>query len=367
MSNFHFLNVQNIKKETPDCISIFFDVPENLKEEYDYMAGQYLTIKASIDGKDVRRAYSIFTPVGSDIIGVSVKKIEGGLMSTYLHNQITIGDRLEVMTPQGNFTITPDENSTREHYFFAAGSGITPIMSMISTLLNHEPRSTLYLLYGNRDEENIIYKNELERLQREYSGQFNMEISLSQPKKNKSRGFLGVLGNKKIEWKGWTGRIQSAHVAKFLQEYEPRCQNQAYYICGPGNMIDEVKTTLLGHGITYDHIHVEHFDTKTTPPQGKNNHTKGISSKLKAHLDGKEILINVKNDETILDALLDAGHDVPYSCSGGSCSTCMARIVGGSAKMDICHALTKKDLAQGYILTCQAHPTTNEIEIVFED
>lgn len=364
MADFHKIQVAEIIAETESCVSIIFDIPEGLKSEFDFTAGQYLTIKASIDGEEVRRAYSICTAPHEDQLGVSVKIVEGGKMSTYLNKQIKKGDELEIMRPEGRFTLITLQDTQRDHYFFAAGSGVTPVMSMIKSMLEQEPKSTAYLLYGNKDEENIIFKEKIDYLKEKYEGQIVVEMTLSQPKTEKSSGIMGILGKKKSSWHGLKGRIDSAKVARFVQENPPKSEHAEYYICGPGAMIETVQTTLMGNGVDKSNIHQEYF----TSGDGGNSDVAQAAdgATLRAKLGGKTIELAVAKNKTLLDTMLDAGHEAPYSCTSGACSTCMAKLTKGTVEMEACFALDDDEIADGYILSCQAHPTSAEVEVDFD-
>ena len=364
MADFHKIKVADVIAETQSCVSILFDIPENLKTEFDFTAGQYLTIKADINGEDVRRAYSICTAQNEDLLGVSVKTVLDGKMSTYLNNQIKKGDSLEIMRPEGRFTLITLQDVQRDHYFFAAGSGITPVISMIKSMLEQEPKSTAYLLYGNKNEENIIFKDAIESLIEKYEGQIVVEMTLSQPKTEKGTGILGILGKKRSSWPGLKGRIDSAKVARFVQENPPKSEHVEYYLCGPGEMIETVKTTLLGNGADKSNIHQEYFTSGDASKSDVAQATEGAT--LSAKLGGKIFDLAIPQNKTILDTMLDAGHEAPYSCTSGACSTCMAKLTKGTVEMEACFALDDDEIADGFILTCQSHPTSAEVEVDFD-
>lgn len=364
MADFHKVQIKEIIRETESCVSIIFDIPDDLKADFDFTAGQYLTIRADIAGEDTRRAYSICTAPHDKHIGVSVKTVPGGKMSTYLNTEIKSGDHIDIMKPDGRFTLITLPDVQRDHYFFAAGSGITPVMSMIGSLLEGEPKSTAYLLYGNKDEENIIFSDKLADLQRKYADQIIVEMTLSQPKSEKATGILGVLGKKKTSWSGQKGRIDSAKVARFVQDHPAKSEHAEYYICGPGQMIDTVMTTLMGNGAKKSTIHQEYF-TSASDGQSSVSMAAG-GAKLIATLKGEKIELTIAKNKTLLDTMLDAGHEAPYSCTSGACSTCMAKVTSGTVDMEACFALDDDEVADGYILTCQAHPTSAEVEVDFD-
>ena len=364
MSDFHSLTVFDVVQETEDCVSVQFKINEDIKDDFKFTAGQYLTIKAEIEGEEVRRAYSISTGQNEDLVGVSVKRVEGGKMSNFLNSSVQKGDVLEVMKPDGKFTLVTHVDTQRDHYFFAAGSGITPVMSMIKSMLEDEPKSTAYLLYGSKNEDAIIFKNQLDELQSRYEGQLIIEYTLSKPLKEKSSGLLGLLGKKNTNWSGLKGRIDSSKVARFVQEYVPKSSEAEYYVCGPGDMIDTVKTTLMGNGVQKKNIHQEYFTAGSSESIETFQSADGAT--LTAHLNGEEIKLEVANGKTLLDTLLDAGVDAPYSCTSGACSSCMAKVVQGEVKMEACFALDDDEVNDGYILTCQSHPVSKQVEIKYE-
>jgi len=364
MSDFHKLQVKDVIKETESCVTVLFDIGEEVKDSFKFTAGQYLTIKAEISGEDVRRAYSICTGQNEDTIGVSVKKVQDGKMSTFLNSSVQKGDVLEVMKPDGKFTLITHVDMQRDHYFFTAGSGITPVMSMVKSMLEDEPKSTAYVLYGSKDEDNIIFKNQLAELQAHHEGQLIIDYILSKPAKEKSSGILGILGKSKTKWYGLKGRIDSAKVARFIQDNPSKTENAEYYICGPGDMIETVRTTLMGNEVSEKNIHQEYFTSGDSGSTEVANATAGAS--LTARLNGQEIKLTINEGKTILDTLLDAGHEAPYSCTSGACSTCMAKVIKGSVEMEACFALDDDEVKDGYILTCQAHPTSSEVEIEYE-
>lgn len=361
---FDTLTIQKIVNETPDTISIYFDIPSSLSSQYSFKAGQYLTIKAKVNGEEIRRSYSICTPPRAAHPAVSVKRVSGGRMSNYLHDHVKAGDTIEVMPPDGKFTILPDHDLQRDHYFFAAGSGITPIMSMIMDILEHEPKSTCHLLYGSRNEGSIIFDQKLKDLELTYEGQLNLTHTISQPTRTKAPGLGGLLGKKKTAWKGDIGRISRDKVAEFLERHPSYHQTALYYICGPGNMIDTIESHLLAEGISKDYIRKESFGGSIAKAESNGMMPKG-KSEIIVTLKGKTITLHLDGSKTILDELIDKGEDPPYSCTSGACSTCIAKVTRGSVTMDACFALDDDEVEEGYILTCQARPKSDEVEIKY--
>ena len=362
---FDTLKIDKIVKETEDTISIFFEVPTDLKDKYSFKAGQYLTIKANIAGEELRRSYSICTAPHAKSPAVSIKRVEGGRMSNYLHDHISTGQTLDVLAPEGRFTILPDAALARDHYFFAAGSGITPVMSMIQEILEHEPKSSCHLIYGSRSEKAIIFDNTLAELTKKHEGQLSVSHTISQPSKVKSGGIGGLLGKKTVAWKGDTGRIDAGKVCAFLEKNPSYTKGQLYYICGPGTMISIVEAALLEQGIDKNLIKKESFGG-AKESKSKDASAAAGASTVTVKLNGEVISISMDDSKTILDELIDLGKEPPYSCTSGACSTCIAKVTAGEVKMDACFALDDDEVKDGYILSCQARPVTQEVTIEFE-
>jgi len=361
--NFHPLKIEKIKKETKDAVSIYFDVPSDLQDTFKYTSGQYLTMKLTVNGEELRRPYSICTSPVENKLGVNVKRIEGGRVSNYLNDNAASIETIELMAPEGRFVVKTSPDYKRDHYFFCAGSGITPIISMIKTLLEEEPKSCAYLLYGNKNAESIIFKEELDQLAEKYQGQFHKMNILSQPKKEKATGLKGLFGKSISNWKGLTGRIDSGSITELLNEYPSKTGNNTFYICGPGDMIDKTSEILLSKGYNEDQIKREYF----TAADGDNTDTANATSgAVKVNLEGKVFSVVVPADKTILEALIADGVDAPFSCTSGACSTCVAKVNNGKVNMDVCHALDDDEIEDGYILTCQAHPEGAGVEITYE-
>ena len=303
-----FSVVQKIE-ETVDSCSFVFDVSSELSSSYNYRPGQYLTIKLTINGEEVRRAYSIYTPANNQRIGFTVKRVAGGKVSNHLIDNVTVGDSLDIMVPDGKFVVKTNRQANRDHYFIAAGSGITPIMSMISTLLEEEPLSTCYLLYANRNEDSIIFNQQLNELADKYQNQFILTNILSQPKQNKASGLKGLFGKKtQPTWKGLRGRINGKVVADFLTEHPSKTNRNTFYLCGPSGLISTVETALLGRDISAEDIKKEYF---TTDSDSKGSGS-GVGTIAEVKLNGETFTATLSPDKTILDALIDMGKDPPY-------------------------------------------------------
>lgn len=361
---FHSVRIAAIVAETADANTIYFDIPAALKQEFEHQAGQYLTLRTEIGGKEVRRAYSLCTMPGASQPGVTVKKVQNGKMTSFLHDKIKVGDQIDVLTPEGRFTVQPDHALARSHFFIAAGSGITPIMSMIRTILEEEPKSHCHLLYSNRNEDSIIFNAVLEDMQKKYEGQLFVTHILSQPKKQKADGIKGLFSSGKVEWKGLKGRISTSVLEHYFKEHPPVHADRHYYICGPGNMIEQTEAYLISKHIDKNHIHKEYF---TTPDhEAPSAQGSATDASVTVQLKGKQFTVNVPQGKTILDVMIDQKKDPPYSCTSGACSTCMAKVISGKVSMDACYALDDDEVAAGYILTCQSRPVSDSVEITYD-
>jgi ring-1,2-phenylacetyl-CoA epoxidase subunit PaaE len=358
---FHKLTVKKVVEETDQSKSIYFDIPDNLKDDYKYRAGQYLTLRFDVNGKEERRSYSLCTSPTEGDYGVNVKRVKKGLISNHINDTLKAGSHVDVMTPDGKFTLDLVEHKQRDFYFFASGSGITPIISMIKTILEEEPKSTCHLLYGNTNEDCVIFKNELEQLASKYTGQFIYQQTLSKPNREKSGGLKGLFSKGKMNWSGWVGRIDKSKVDQFLGDYPKKSVEAHYLVCGPGAMIDTIIDHLEGKGIDNEFLHTERF--VSTKPVGT---AAGVGATVKVTLAGKQYEVTVPSDKTILDALIDEKIDAPYSCTSGACSTCVAKVHSGEVSMDVCYALDDSEVKSGYILACQARCQSDVVELTFE-
>ncbi len=368
MSRFHTLKVQDVVRETPDAISIGLEVAPGSRQEFAFQAGQYLTVRTMLGGEDVRRSYSICSsPFEQGSLRIAVKKVQGGRMSTRLVDGLKAGDELEVMPPMGGFVTPMDPSNERHIVAFAGGSGITPVISIIRTVLHEEPGSRVTLFYGNSDPERVIFKSELERIERTHSGRCKVVFIVDAPER--SAGFMGLFkGKAKDADPLHRGLLTEQRIAALLDAYVQDEGPRRYFTCGPAPMMENVVRVLEQRGVPKDLVHVELF----TPPVAASAATAPIPAStdkamVTVVLDGltKEIEVPYKGPH-ILDVAGDAGMDVPYSCKGGVCSTCRAKVLEGKVEMDMNYALTDAEVAQGYVLTCQSHPRSPRVVVDFD-
>ncbi|WP_177730848.1 MULTISPECIES: ferredoxin--NADP reductase [Flavobacterium] len=349
MSTFHSLLIKEVRRETAQAVSVSFDVPENLKSEYQFIAGQYINIKYSQDGKEIRRAYSICSSPTSGELRVAIKAVSDGYFSRIANEKLKEGDRIEVGVPEGKFTFEPKPDNQRNYAAFAAGSGITPVMSIIQAVLEGEPNSTFVLVYGNKSPEDTIFYKKLHDLQLQYVGRFFVHYVFSQAKAEDSI----------------FGRIERSTVNFVIKNKHASLTFAKYYLCGPEEMIATVSGVLKEQNVPEKDIKFELFTTSSTETKIEN--TLGGHTKITVLVDDEEVTFEMAQKQTILEAALKQGVDAPYSCQGGICSSCLAKITSGSAEMRKNSILTDKEIASGLILTCQAHPTSSEIYIDYDD
>jgi len=365
---FYPLKIKKIIRETPDTITLEFEIPVDLQDIFSYQQGQYVTLRQQYEGQELRRSYSMSSSPLEKRLAVTVKKVEGGRMSNYLHDVAKEGHALEVAPPDGRFYNTLHPEKRRTYYLFGAGSGITPLMSILKTILEGEPMSAVFLLYGSRNEESIIFSDELDRLTERYDGQLHVEHILSQPKKAGSGGLLGMFRKSSSNWQGKTGRIAPRAANVFLDDNMARGPEDdcMYYVCGPGSMADDVKAALLTRGIPAKQIHVEYFVNANHVPGDIADTGATTGKRIIVHLKGQRIELPMPDGATILDVLVKEKYDPPYSCTAGACSTCMAKVINGKVKMDACYALDDDEVKDGYILTCQSRMDSQVVELTYD-
>jgi ring-1,2-phenylacetyl-CoA epoxidase subunit PaaE len=362
MSKVFSVKILKKQKEANGAFSFHFDITPELSASFQFKAGQYITVEAEVGKETIRRAYSISSPVGSNMIAFVVKKVKGGKMSTFLTEEFEEGGQLKILAPEGKFFIKPIQETRRQHYFVAAGSGITPIMSMIKTILEFEPKSECILLYGNRSKEDIIFHQELQDLETHYQGQLKVYFTLS---KVKSKGITSWFKSKSPEWDGMVGRIDGEKILMIIGEHSKKELPAEFYVCGPGEMIPGVMDVLKKNGISEGKMHAEYFSNPDQEGSSTHKNDKSVHE-VRVTLDGKMTSSEMLGEETVLDHFIKKGIDPPHSCTSGACSSCMAKLLSGKVDMDACFALDQAEIDAGYILTCQAHPVTPEVEITFD-
>ena len=350
MSSFHNLSVKNIKRETDKSISISFNLPENLKASFAFKAGQYITLKTVIDGHEVRRDYSLCVSPKSGELKVAVKEVNDGTFSAYANNTLKVGDTLEVAPPKGRFIFEPNDSKTKNIALFAAGSGITPILSIVKCALEEEVYSQVILVYGNKTTKDTMFLNELLELQHAYKDRFSIQFVFSQQDEDDSI----------------FGRIEKSTVNYVMKNKHKHVDVDAFYLCGPEAMIHTVKDVLTEHDIDENRIHFELFKA-AKPVDVKEDVAAAGSTQISITVDDETTTFEMSQKQTILEAALDEDLDAPYSCQGGICSSCLARVTEGEATMTQNNILTESEIAEGLILTCQAHPTTPSIVIDYDD
>lgn len=348
MADFYSLTVKNIKALTPSAVAVTLEIPKELFQTFAFSAGQYITIKKELKGKELRRAYSISSSPKSESITIGIKKVDKGGFSDYANTKLAIGDVLEVMPPEGRFTFHPSDKP-KKIAAFAAGSGITPIMSIAKTVLDSHPENTFVLVYGNKSEKETMFYTDLVKLQLDHSDRFFVYFTNSETRSNVSL----------------FGRIDVSTVNYALKNKHKNVDFDGYYLCGPESMIHLVSDTLKENEVASDKIHFELFTTteiKDELPVSADG-----EAQIEVTVDDETFLFTMDKKTLVLDAVLKENIDAPYSCQGGVCSSCIARITEGKAEMEKNQILTDGEIAEGFILTCQAHPTTATLKVNYDD
>lgn len=348
---FHRLTVTDVRRETPEAVSIAFAVPPELKDAYRFTPGQHLTLRREVNGTEVRRSYSICVSPDDNELRVAVKKVEGGLFSTLANATIRKGDAIDVMTPQGRFGVALDPQAVRTYVAIVAGSGITPVMSILRTVLTHEPKSRVVLIYGNRTTQSIIFREALEDMKDRFMSRFTVHHVLS-----RERQEIALLD----------GRIDGGKLDALLHTLPQGAIDHAF-LCGPGGLIEDGKAALLRAGVPAERIHVEYFSTDGSPIATRPPYRADAQEvNVDIVLNGSHHSIPVRGGESIVDAGLRAGLEMPYSCRGGMCCTCRAKVTDGEVRMDTNYSLEPWELEAGYVLTCQSHPVTAKVTLDFD-
>jgi len=355
-NQFFSLKIKDLQKTTSDCTVLSFEVPEALRENFRFSHGQHLTLRAKLNGEDIRRSYSLCSSPDDNEWKVAVKKIEGGIFSGFINNNLKTGDILEVAHPNGSFNVPIEPAKEKKLVAFAAGSGITPILSILKTHLKSEPKCSFSLFYTNQNAASIILKEEIEAIKNQYLDRFEVFYFLTQEEREASL-FNGRMNEEKLE-----------KISNYLLDIE---SVDDFFLCGPEDMIFMIRDYLIRNGVSENKIHFELFYTAAGQKREKKALKKTFDSGLMVEIEIKEGGKNFKfkmprNGENILEAALGKNADLPFACKGGVCCTCKARLISGTVEMEVNYALEKEQLAAGYILTCQAVPTSEKVMIDFD-
>jgi ring-1,2-phenylacetyl-CoA epoxidase subunit PaaE len=356
--HFRPLEIVDIRNETADCISVSFQIPPEWKDEFLFKAGQNITLRTQIEGEEVRRSYSICSSPYENELRVAIKRQELGRFSSYAHQHFKAAQMLEVMAPTGNFSLNLAEKNKKHYVAFAAGSGITPVISLLKTVLKEEPRSRFTLIYGNKTRHSVIFREELLALKNEFPERFQLLMLFSQ---------------EKMDAAVFEGRISEEKCEMIFKSILPLDDDQEYLLCGPVEMIFSIKNWLENHRINEKRIHYELF---SDPGERVVSAKKIVSEKIEPtgkisqvtiRLDGAstEFLVPFEGP-TILETAIKAGADLPFACRAGVCATCRAKLVNGSVHLDQNYSLAEEELEQGFILACQAHPASDALTIDFD-
>ena len=355
LPRFHRLTVRDVRRETPHAVSIAFEVPPALTDDYAFTPGQYLTLRGTIDGEDVRRSYSICAGADDGELRVAVKAVEQGVFSRWVNQRLHPGDTLEVMTPTGRFGAGAATAGGGVYVAFVAGSGITPVLSIVRTVLQREPSSRFFLFYGNKSAADILFRESLTELKDRFLDRLAV---------------LHVLSREAQDVPLLNGHLDGDKVRALLGTMVPAASVDHAFICGPAAMIEDVQATLRALGLPDDRIHVERFVSSeggrprrapvAVAPDAPPAHVAALI------VDGKRREVPVAEGEAILDAAIRGGVDLPFACKGGMCATCRARLVEGAATMDVNYSLEPWEVSAGYVLTCQAHPTTPRVVVDYD-
>lgn len=353
---FHTLTVADVRRETPEAVSIAFAVPPALAEEYRYAPGQHLTLRRSEPGgEELRRSYSICTGLDEGELRIAVKRVEDGAFSVFANEAIKAGDAIDVMTPQGRFGATPEPLAARTLLAVAAGSGITPVMAILKTVLKREPDSRFVLIYGNRNAQSIIFKDALDDLKDRYLDRLVIHH---------------VLSREPQEVPLLAGRIDGEKLATLVRASVPVAAIDHAFLCGPGALIAESKSALERLGVAPERIHVEYFSTDGMPIEPRAPRPSDTATEAAARaaitLHGVRHEVPMLAGETIVEAGLRAGLEMPYSCRGGMCCTCRAMLTEGEVRMDLNYSLEQWEMDAGFVLTCQAHPLTPRVAVDYD-
>lgn len=349
---FHPLRVESVEPLTDEAVAVTFDVPDALRDVFAYLPGQHVTLRTEVEGVDVRRSYSICANANQGRLRVGIKRLDGGRFSTWATNKLQPGDILEVTPPTGEFVVEPDPNAARHYAAIAAGSGITPVLSLISTILEAEPSSRWTLVFGNRSAGSIMFFDEVQGLKDSYPDRFHL---------------IHVLSREQPDLDLYAGRIDAARLERFFAAVIDAETIDAWYLCGPYEMVMTARELLQRRGIDPDRIRDELFFAGPIDPSMviQPEEAQGSVS-LQVKLGGRTTKTRMEPDMAVLDAALRVRRELPFSCKGGMCASCKARLLEGEVDMDKNYALVDSELEAGYVLTCQSHPVTDHVSVDYD-
>ena len=360
---FHPLRVRRVEPDTQEAVVVSFEVPDDLRAIFGFTQGQYLTLRADVDGQDLRRSYSICAGVDDGELRVGVRKVKGGVFSNWINEHLRPGDSVNVMAPQGRFFVPLDPAAKRHHVGIAGGSGITPILSIMKTVLAREPLSRFTLIYGNRQLQSTMFKEEIEDLKNRYMTRLVLQHVFSDEHTDAPLNH---------------GRMNQGKIADFLTSVVPAAHIDQVYVCGPFQMNDEAEAALLAAGVPEERIHIERFGVALAAGNNPAIAADAVMHEAKPGDAAQATIVIIrdglrreikfyKGQPSILDASSAAGLEVPYSCTSGVCGTCRAKVIEGEVRMERNFALDKKEVASGFVLTCQAHPLTERVVLSFDE
>ncbi|HET6627061.1 MAG TPA: 1,2-phenylacetyl-CoA epoxidase subunit PaaE [Nocardioidaceae bacterium] len=354
-SVFHPLPIADLEPLTEDSVAVTFDVPDELRDDYAFTQGQHLTIRTELAGDDVRRNYSICSPVSSGVLRIAVKRLPGGAFSEHALDTLRVGDVLDVMTPSGRF-FTDLDGANRKHYVcVAAGSGITPVLSIVATTLETEPQSRVTLVYANRTHKSVMFLEEVEDLKDRYAERFHL---------------IHVLSREPQEAELFSGRLDTDKMAQMLDLLLPPDTVDDWFLCGPFDLVSSLRKLLVAEGVSKKAIHAEVFHVETAPPARRTPipvDPEAAGADVTITLDGRKSSFKLNQDgPPVLEAALAVRADAPFACKGGVCGTCRAKVLEGSVEMDTNWALEPEEVERGYVLTCQSHPTADKVVLDYD-
>lgn len=360
MSRFHPLVIKDIRRETDDAVSIAFDVPNGIRKTFAFVPGQYLTVRTRLDGAPVQRTYSICSGIDDGELRIAVKRVDGGTFSNYANDNLSVGMELDVMAPLGRFTAAPDEKAAGNYVAFAAGSGVTPILSIVKTVLTREPDSVFTLFYGNRDRNSVIFREQLEDLKDRFLQRFTLVHVLSREGQD-----VDLLH----------GRLDSERITSFAETglFDPAAAT-SFFLCGPGDMIETGRDALEKLGVPSDRVRFELFTTgreglqPTEPMSDRAAAAVSQGVRIETVLDGAVRAFDMESGDTnVVDAAHRQGIELPFSCKGGMCCTCRAKVKEGEVEMATNYSLEPWELEAGFVLACQSRPLTEKVLLDFDE